>query len=163
MEEDEELKAEYKKAYNYCIFLLSKRDYSEYKIKNKLRSRKHTPEIITEVIGQLTEQGYLREEEYKRQRIKQFILKGFANKFILQKLSQEHLTGEEEEIEKIRNEQYLYSDEMIDQLIQKKLRGKDIPKDFESKQKLKNKVLRFLILKGHSFDSVLPKLNEYIS
>ena len=154
---------EFKKAYNYCIFLLSKRDYSEYKIKNKLKSRKHDPKVMEEVIAKLTEQGYLREEEYKRQRIKQFILKGLANRYILQKLAQEHLSAEEEEIEKIRNEQFLYADEMIDQLIQKKLRGKDIPEDFESKLKLKNKVLRFLVSKGHSFDSVLPKLNEYIS
>ncbi|MAZ48744.1 MAG: hypothetical protein CME65_09280 [Halobacteriovoraceae bacterium] len=160
LEEDQE-KEEYKKAYNYCIFLLSKRDYSEFKISNKLKSRKHSSKIIQDVVDQLTEQGYLREDEYKKQRIKQFILKGCSNRYIIQKLGVEHLDCEEEDIENIREEQFLSTDDMIDKLIEKKLRGKDIPEGFEEKQKLKNKVLRFLISKGHSFDHALPKLDTY--
>lgn len=152
---------ELKKAYNYCIFLLSKRDYSEYKIANKLRSRKHSPDIIHAVITKLTDQGYLREEEYKKQRIKQFILKGCSNKYIIQKLALEKLTCEDDDIDTIRNDQSLSSDDMIIKLIEKKLRSKEVPQDFESKQKLKNKVLRFLISKGHSFDQCLPKLETY--
>ena len=68
---------------------------------------------------------------------------------------------EEENIESIREEQFLTTEDMIDKLIEKKLRGKEIPEAFEEKQKLKNKILRFLISKGHSFDHALPKLDSY--
>lgn len=154
---------EFKKAYNYCIYILSKRDYSTHKIRQKLKDRKHNPETIETVIDDLVEKNYLREEEYKKQRIKQHILRGYANSFIIQKLNQEKLTAVDEEIDALRSEQDLHAAGIIEYLIEKKLRGKEIPKEWEDRQKLKAKVLRFLISKGHSYSDVSSKVNQHFS
>lgn len=153
---------DFKKAYNYCIFLLSKRDYSRYKIRMKLKERKHTPEVIEETIEVLVEQNYLREEEYKRQRIKQLIYKGYANNYIIQKMAQEKLQVEVDEIEILREQNDASTESQIQYLIEKKLRGVELPEDYESKMKLKNKVTRFLISKGYQFAEINNKISEII-
>ncbi len=157
------MEEEFKKAYNYCIYILSKRDYSTHKIRQKLKERKHTPELIETIIEDLVEKNYLREEEYKRQRIKQHILRGYANSFIIQKLNQEKLTAVDEEIDALRSEQDLHATDIIEYLIEKKLRGKEIPTEWEDRQKLKAKVLRFLISKGHTYSDISTKLNKRLS
>ena len=140
-----------KEAYNYAIFLLSKRDYSIYKMKMKLRSRKYEDDVIAEVIDKLVVQQYLREEEYKRMRTKTLLLKGFSNSYIIRKLEQEMLETNNEEINKIRDDQHIDATESIDYLVHKKLRGKVIPDAFEAKMKLRNKILNFLASKGYSY------------
>ena len=80
-----------KKALDYAIRILSIKDYSIYKMKMKLKERKFSPEEIDVTINKLLEYNYLREEEYARMRIKQLLVKGFSNSYILQKLSQEGL------------------------------------------------------------------------
>lgn len=161
MTEDEQVET-LKKAYTYSIRLLSQRDYSVYKMKQKLKERQFEMEEIEIVIDKLIEQNYLREEEYKRMRIKQLVVKGFANQYILKKLEQEHLSGTNEEIESLRAEQDLSSSDQIIRLIEKKLRYKEIPTEFQAKMKLKNKVLHFLVSKGHSLSDSCNALNNYI-
>jgi regulatory protein len=158
----EEISKEFKEAYNYCIFLLSKRDYSRYKIQQKLKSRKCDTEIIEDVIEKLVNQNYLREEAYIRMRIKTLLLKGFANYYIIQKLNEEKLQISDEQINKLREENHLSTKDSLEYLLNKKLRGKEIPKDFEAKMKLQNKILRFLISKGHNFQSAKEAFNQFI-
>jgi regulatory protein len=149
-----------KKPFDYAIYLLSRRDYSIYKMRQKLRTRECTPQEIDEVIERLLELNYLREDEYKRQRVKGLLYKGYANKYIIQKCQAEMLEVSEEFIDEIRLVDHIDSQEEIDRLIQKKLRNKDIPTDYESKQKLKNKVFNFLISKGYGFDEIKAKVNK---
>lgn len=150
-----------KKAFDYAIRILSLRDYSVHKMKQKLKERDCSPEDIEAVVEKLLEYNYLREEEYTRQRMKQLIVKGYANKVILQKLSHEHLNASEEEIESIRNEQDLGSYGQLSYLIEKKLRYKEIPTEFEAKMKLKNKIMRFCLSKGYSYSEINQALSEF--
>ena len=161
-EKPKEKKSQYKKGLDYAVRILSLRDYSIHKMKQKLKERGIEQIDSEKIIEQLLSWNYLREEEYTKQRIKQLILKGFANNLILQKLRQEHLTPLESDIDDIRCEQDLTSDSQLDYLIQKKLRGKDIPTEFEAKMKLKNKVTRFLISKGYQFSEINTALAGYI-
>lgn len=162
MEEQDKKDHEFKEAYNYCIFLLSKRDYSRYKIQQKLKSRKYTEENIEEVIQLLIDQNYLREEAYLRMRIKTLLYKRVSNYYIKQKLSEEKLTTTDEQIDSLRSENHISKEDSLEYLINKKLRGKEMPNEFEAKQKLKNKVLRFLISKGHNYQDANQALNEYL-
>ena len=159
---DNEEQSSYKKGLDYAVRILSSRDYSTYKLKQKLKSRGIDHDDTKKVIDQLLAWNYLREDEYIKQRIKQLIIKGHANSLILQKLEQEYLSSTETVINEIRSDQGLSSESQLDILIEKKLRHKEIPTDHDSKMKLKNKVTRFLVSKGYSFDEISEVLKKYI-
>lgn len=155
---------EVKYAYNYCIRLLSKRDYSVYKIKRKLNERKYDIDVIESVVEKLLEQNYLREDEFKRQKIKQHLYKGYSNSYIQNKLSStEKLTCTDEEIDRLREDMGHTSIDQINGLIDKKLRGNKSPNSFEEKMKLKKKLMSFLISKGHSYDQICTPVEEKLS
>lgn len=149
-----------KKAFDYSLRLLAQRDYSIYKMKTKLKSRGFDKEQISATIVKLQSFNYLREDEYTRGRIKQLIVKGYANSYIVQKLAQEELFTEDSLIDEIRNTQDLGSQDQIIYLIEKKLRGKEIPTDRNLKMKLRDKVARFLLSKGFQFSEIGNHLNE---
>lgn len=150
----------FKEAYNYSIFLLSKRDYSIYKMEQKLSSRKYDCEIIKDVINKLLELNYLREEEYKNSKIKSLLIKGYSNSFIIKKLEIEKLEATNEQIDQIRNNQSITSQDSLDYLVQKKLRGKVIPDNFDDKMKLKRKILNFLASKGYSYQEAKDSIDK---
>ncbi len=141
MSEEKEI---FKKAYNYCIYLLSQRDYSERKLRLKLETKEYTHETIEEVITKLHQHKYIQEEEYARARIRALIHKGYSLYYISQKLAQERLEVENEVIQTLFDELGMTEEDQRQLLIQKKLRGLN-PND----QKTKDKIMRYLISKGH--------------
>lgn len=153
--------SEEKKAFDYALRLLALRDYSVHKMKMKLKQRKFSAEDIDKAVERLQSYNYLREEEYTRIRIKQLLMKGYANSYIINKLTQEKLNISSEAIENMRKEQGFLAYDQIKYLIEKKLRGREIPYEFELKMKLKNKIMRFLISKGYHFDEINSALKSY--
>lgn len=148
--------------YNYSIHLLARQDYSEYKLKQKLRSKKdNLPHEVEEVILKLKEKGLLREEAYRRLFIRKWMMKGEGEDKIKKRGAMEKLVFEEGEFEAISKELGFSDHDSLEKLIQKKLRMKDIPKDPKEKFKLRDKVLRFLISKGHSYEDAKTSLNSY--
>lgn len=134
------------KAYFYLIKILSARDYSEYKLREKLREKKYSSEEIEQAINEVKSKGYLREENYAAARVKAFMEKGYSPVFIRQKLAQENVTLSDEKIEAVFTEYRLTPNDQIERLIRKKIRGKaEIDYNEESK------ILRYLISKGHDF------------
>ncbi len=150
--------------YNYSIHLLARQDYSEYKLKQKLRSKKdNLPHEVDEVLAKLKEKGLLREEAYRRLFIRKWMMKGEGEDKIRKRGAMEKLTFEDEEFATIATELGFTDDDSIERLIQKKLRMKDIPTDPKEKFKLRDKVLRFLISKGHSYDDAKTSIKPYFS
>lgn len=151
-----------RRIYNYCIHLLARQDYSEYKLRQKLRSKpQNLPHMIDEVIPKLKERGLLREESYRRLFIRKWMMKGESEDKIRRRGSQEKLTFEAEEFRMVEQELGFTDDESIEKLVAKKLRSKEIPKNPLEKQKLRDKVLRFLISKGHDFSDAKKAINQY--
>lgn len=141
-----------KKAYNYAIRLLGKRDYSIYKMKNKLREKGYDLEIREEVVKELLEKKYLREDLYIEARIKGFIRKGMTTNVILYRLSKEQCHTTQEHIESILAELGLGKEEQLRGTIEKKLRlDGDFVKD---KEKLRQKIMRYCISRGHGVGDV---------
>jgi len=139
--------------YNYSIHLLARRDYSEFKLRVKLRSKKdNLPHEIDEVILKLKENGFLREENYRRLFIRKWMLKGESEDKIRRRGFLEKLEFDEDEFRHIEKELGFDESESIEKLVLKKIRSKEIPKDPQEKFKLRDKILRFLISKGHSFE-----------
>jgi SOS response regulatory protein OraA/RecX len=150
--------------YNYCIHLLARQDYSEYKLRQKLRSKKQNlPHEIDEAVNKIKEKGLLKEENYRRLFIRKWMMKGEAEDKIRKRGGMEKLQFGPDEFKVIEEELGFTDDDSIDKLILKKLRAKEIPSDFPAKQKLKEKVLRFLISKGHSYEDSKKALNEFLA
>ena len=150
--------------YNYSIHLLARQDYSEFKLRQKLRSKKNNlPHEIEEVLVALTARGLLKEENYKRLFIRKWMMKGESEQKIKKRGAMEKLEFETEEFRAIELELGFTDDDSIEKLVQKKLRSKEIPQDYASKNKLRDKVLRFLISKGHSFEASKRALNDFMN
>ncbi len=150
--------------YNYSIHLLARQDYSEFKLKRKLRSKKdNLPHEVDEVLAALKEKGLLREENYRRLFIRKWMMKGEAEDKIKKRASMEKLALDSSEFRAIELELGFTDDESIEKLISKKLRAKEIPQDKEAKYKLRDKTLRFLISKGHDFQDAKKALEKYMA
>lgn len=148
--------------YNYSIHLLARQDYSEYKLRQKLRSKKdNLPHEVDEVIEALKSRGLLREENYRRLFIRKWMMKGESEDKIRHRGAMEKLTFDTDEFRSIEQELGFSEIDSIEKLIAKKLRSKVIPEDYQEKMGLKNKILRFLISKGHSFDDCKKALNQH--
>ena len=135
-----------KKAYSYLIKILSSRDFSEFKLREKLRARNYPADEIEEAINEVKARNFLREDNYTEARIKAFMNKGYSPHYIQQKLSQEHLEVPLPLIEDVFSEHKMTAQDQIDRLIRKKLNNKNAV-DFNDE----TKVLRYLLSKGHDF------------
>jgi len=151
------------KLYQYAINLLSRQDYSEFKLRKKLQSRIESIESeIDEVLLKLKDLNYLREDNYKKNFIKKWLQKGESEHKIRFRGSQEGLNFESEDFRLILEETCGSSEESINQLIEKKLRLKNVPDNLQEKFKLREKILRFLLSKGHSYDDAHTALKKYL-
>jgi regulatory protein len=148
--------------YNYSIHLLARQDYSEFKLRQKLRSKKdNPPQEVDEVIEALKAKGLLREENYRRLFIRKWMMKGESENKIRQRGAMEKLEFSDEDFKNAELELGFEDQDSLKKLIDKKLRSKVIPKEFEERLKLKNKVMRFLISKGHSYEECKKALQYY--
>lgn len=150
--------------YNYSIHLLARQDYSEFKLKRKLRSKKdNLPHEVDEVLAALKEKGLLREENYRRLFIRKWMMKGEAEDKIKKRGAMEKLVFESSEFRAIELELGFTDEESIEKLVAKKLRMKDIPTDKDAKYKLRDKTLRFLISKGHGFQEAKQAIEKFFA
>lgn len=148
----------FNKAYLYVIKLLSARDYSEHKLREKMREKKFPADEIENVINEIKAKGHLKEELYAEARIKAFMNKGYSADFIRQKLAQEKVTVTEIEIYDIFDEYHLTENDQIERLLKKKL--KTISKDKEKAYNDRQKAIRFAISKGHRPGAVFKVLKS---
>lgn len=149
--------------YNYSIHLLARQDYSTYKLKRKLLSKKdNLPHEVDEVIAILKSKGLIPEDNYRRLFIRKWMIKGESKNKIIKRGSMERLEFSAEEFTQVEQELGFCDDESIEKLVIKKLRSKEIPKNPIERQKLQDKVLRFLISKGHSFSEARKSIQRYL-
>jgi regulatory protein len=141
---------ETKKAYFYLIRILTKRDYSRYKLEQKLRERGYTRQAIDESIAEIISLNYLREDNYIEARIKGFMHKNCSMTYIRSKLAEEFLEVEISLIEEVFVEHGISEKDQITRIIHKKLPPTPSNElDYDSRIKSENKILRYLYGKGH--------------
>jgi regulatory protein len=141
-------------AYQYALYLISGQDYSEYKIRQKMKLKGYDAEEINTTVGKLIEKNFLREEEYKRMLAKRWISKGYSDNMIKRRGGQEKLEFVTTDLTQMREDSGTSSHDVITKLVAKKMRGQDVPTDRLAKQKLRDKVSRFLLSKGYDWDEV---------
>lgn len=150
--------------YNYSIHLLAGQDYSEYKLRQKLRSKKdNLPHEIDEVIQVLNERGLLREQNYRRLFIRKWMNKGESEDKIRLRGSMEKLEFSTEEFVDVSRELGFTDEDNIEKLVIKKLRSQTVPLDRAERSKLRDKTLRFLISKGHDFNEAKEAIEKYFN
>ncbi|MBC7712254.1 MAG: regulatory protein RecX [Rhizobacter sp.] len=145
-------------AYSYLVKILSARDYSEHKLREKLREKKYPANEIDAAISEIKAKGYLREEAFTEGRIRSFMNKGLSINHIRQKLRQEHLEATDEQIAAIFDENQISEDQQIERLARKKM-GSKTDLDFEDQ----GKILRYLISKGHDYSLSKKVLGTLVS
>ena len=149
-----------KKTYNHAVKLLSKQDYSIYKLTQKLLTKGYQREHIDTVIVKLSNQNYIREKEYTLSRVKSLLYRGYANGYIEKKLETEFLDVNTELIDAVRMELSLTSTIQLENLIDKKLKiCKKISTD-NDKLKLKQKLFSYLSTKGYSYEDINEQLEK---
>jgi len=146
-------------AYQYSMFLLGGQDYSEFKLRKKLKSKGYEETEINEALTKLIEKNYLREEEYKKLLARKLIRKGKADGMIRRQIEQEKLQIDAAQMTEIREEMGMSKEDTLSQLILKKTRGKAWPKDFAEKRKAQEKVYRYLLSRGYSYDDAKKAMN----
>jgi regulatory protein len=145
------------KAYLYLVKIISGRDYSEHKLREKLSTKKYSANEIESAICEIKNRGFLREEIFAEARVKGFMERGYSPDYIRQRLAQEHLTVTDEEIEAVFTEHGLTTEDQIDRLVRKKIQGKT---DFDYAGE--SKILRYLLSKGHDFGDSKKVLKSII-
>lgn len=146
------------KAYLYLVKIISNRDYSEFKLREKLREKHFDDQEIDQAINEIKTKGYLREDVYSESRVRIFMEKGYSPFFIRQKLAEEHLSLSSEEIDAVFLLHSLTPEDQIERLIRKKIQGKMVV-DYAAE----NKILRYLISKGHDFGDSKKVLKSIIN
>lgn len=148
----------------YAYRLLAKQDYSEHKLRQKLVLRAENFEIVDETIEALRGQGFLREENYSRLKIKTRLKQGKGKKLIQEELAQEKIAVDEQQFQVAYEELGTTPEAILEAMVEKKLRRVVVEElTFEAKMKLKNKILTFLARNGHSFTTGQRILKKFIS
>ncbi len=150
-------------AYNYCLYLLSGQDYSEYKIRQKMKLKGFESEVIDQTVETLKEKNYLRESEYKRLLAKKLVAKGYSDNLIRRKAGQERLEYEAGELRDAREESGLASETVVQKLVAKKMRGQSVPEDRDERRKLQEKLYRFVLSRGFSYDEAKRAVSAALS
>ena len=135
--------------YNTAIKLLTKRDYSRFKLSTKLCSKGFSLEKIDEVIEILVNKRYLREESFTEDRMKSLILKNYGPHYIEQKLALEHLQFSDKSLQDLYTQLNISPEDQIHSLIRKELTSL---KSTLSTQEKEVRLLSFVQNKGHSLD-----------
>lgn len=146
------------KAYNYLVKILSVRDYSEFKLREKLHERHFSTEEIESALAEIKAKGYLREDAYAEARVRASMQKGYSPEFIRQKMAHENIPVTEAAIEAVFAEYRTSPDEQIERLVRKKMAGKT---DFDYEGE--TKILRYLISKGHDYETSKKVLKSVIN
>ncbi len=134
--------------YMYAIRLLSRQDYSQHKLIQKLSSKGFSSYEIESTIKKLLTNNELREESYAVSRLRYFLRKGIPQDVAKIRLKEEKVFISDDMIEDIY-QSFDYTNALT-YLLSKKLRTLNSSR--LSKDEIINKLLRFATNKGYSLD-----------
>jgi len=145
---------ELRKAYNYALTLLDYRERSQWEIKERMRQKKYTPEVIHQVIGYLKEHDFLNDRRFSEGWANSIIKKGFARKRVYYELRKKGIP--EDLIEEVVGKLFSKIDE-TEMALRVVKKSYNTPKDRRDFQRISG----FLRRRGYSF-SVINKVIEQL-
>lgn len=150
------------KAYLYAIRLLAKRDYSEHKIRQKLKEKGFPAEHQEFAVQEITQKNYLREDSYIESKTRGWMHKGYSPSFISFRFSQEKIQIDEDAILEIFAKERVTVEDQIQQLMDKKRITSEILESGQEAYKKRQKFLAYLISKGHDYQSSLQVIRAIL-
>jgi len=141
--------------YLYSIRILTRRDYSRHKLREKLLSRSDDLTEIENLLDLLVEKKYLQEEVYARQRIQYWLKAGNSISNILNKAKQEHLEISKDFILDISEDIQVNPDEKLKEIFEHKFARKLQEASFEEREKIKRRAFGYFQRRGFSSSSIL--------
>lgn len=145
------------KARNYAFLLLRHRQRSEYELFQRLKKKKFSPAIIARTIRWLKDNDFIDDASFAKAWLESRLKKPLGIKRIRKELKAKGVPDQiiEGQFGKIKDK---YSEEeMINQLIQRKLRT---AKDADPAV-TKRKIFSFLLRRGFSYDAVYGALDQW--
>lgn len=150
------------KAYLYAIRLLAKRDYSEHKMRQKLKEKGFPAEHQDFAIAEIIEKKYLREDSYIESKIRAWIHKGYSPRQISFRFSQEKLNVSEDFISEVFSRERTSVEDQIQALMQKKRIDSSILESSKEAYKKRQKFLAYLVSKGHDFQTAMDTVRAIL-
>lgn len=143
--------------YSAALRLLSGREYSSHKMKMSLLRKGFERDTIDRVIALLIDRNYLRENVYIRYKIRTLVAKGFAPRYVVSKLQDEKLSVDVDTVGELMKEMEVTQEGQVKSLIEKKMATLT-----PSTKGLREKVLRYLLSKGHDYSFVASEVARQI-
>lgn len=141
-----------KNTFNYAIWLLARRDYSEFSLRDKLQKKSDDDTVVERVIARVQELGYQCDERY----ISSFITYAVSQKkgpiWICSKLREKGLNTSS--VDKILNETVIDWQSLADELLVQKFRT--VCTDYKEK----NRRFRFLASRGYTSSVVCQSIER---
>jgi regulatory protein len=130
------------RAYSYALKLLTKKDYSEHRLREKLHQKGFSAEDVQLSLEKLKAQKFLNDDRFKEFFVRKWIRKGYGDYYIIHKGRQESLSISKNDIAQQRKELILPEETVMQKLAQKKQSLKDSP------EKVKRRILSLLDRRG---------------
>jgi len=144
-----------KELYLYSIRILTRRDYSRYKLKEKLLARSDDLTEVENLLDLLEEKKYLQEEVYARQRIQYWLKAGNSINNIINKAKQEHLRISRDFIHEVSEEIQINPEQKLKEIFERKFSQKLKEADLQEKEKIKRRAFGYFQRRGFSSSSIL--------
>lgn len=146
------------RAKSYIMWLLARRDYPRKQLEDKLKKRELAPHEIKKLLDSLIEEGWYKEDSFKKLRTRQLLKRGFGPTMVKAKMSRDRIAPSKEELATAYEELELSPEVQIRQLLEKFGR-RYAPLGLEPR-KLREKLFQSLLRKGFSASQILKELNS---
>lgn len=143
-------------ARQYLLYLLARKEYSAYTLNKKLAQRDCPPAIAASLLEEFAQREWQSDLRYAQTVLRAKSHAGYGPKFIQQKLSQERVNLDVEDLAQQLEIDWLFN---LSELILRKYKGR-AAKDYREQQKR----FRFLFSRGFDTDLItqaLKKQNDY--
>jgi regulatory protein len=147
---------------DYALGLLARKDYSKQQFENKLLSKNYSIDDINDIIGLLIKNRIFKEENFVRSIIIKRMNQGYSPIFIQNHLETKGVSTPLDEIYSFFEENGINEKIQMEKLVAKKFSFSEQLEDEEKHQKMKAKVLRFLISRGHDHEDSISLLESII-
>ena len=153
-------KSQYQQALNTAIRLLTRRDHTNFEIRQKLKQRRFSSEAIRAAVAECERLNYIDDERTARIFIGQLARRGFGFRRIPIELKKKGLQGRR--IEDILEQQRAEIDEreIARRVLQKKMKSFERETD---RKKRRDKIYRFLDYRGFNRSIISELIREFIN
>lgn len=149
----------YYTAYTYLVELLSRREYSEYELRRKLKLKQFDPEEAEEALVKLQQLNFQNDRRFTESFIHDYLLRRVGEKTIRLKLRQRGVDPDlVDEVFAEFNQELDWKDQAWDYFVQRRLFDKDL-EDYKQRQKALAKMLRA----GYSYEQANSAISKYRS